>query len=226
MLNDKRNTMTDREKQLLQDMKELVSDINRHFQNANMDARVPLIELEILSSNIKALYDKSVVLKYLQANIDSIKRTEPAATAAPAPPKPVEQAPQPVEVKPDPAPPIAAEPQSTPEPEPVAPQPVAERPALNQQFSTEQQTVGEKLQRRPISDLTKAVGINQKYLLMNDLFEGENVAYNEAINRLNNFASGHEAIQYVNKELAPKYGWDTEDHAVRSFVDLVERRYL
>jgi hypothetical protein len=99
--------------------------------------------------------------------------------------------------------------------------------SLNEKLQQSQQqktSLAEKLQKKPISDLKTAIGLNQKSLFMNDLFEGENAAYNEALNLLNNFSSMDDAKNYL-LTLGTKYNWDLESDSVVQFTDLVERRY-
>jgi len=99
--------------------------------------------------------------------------------------------------------------------------------SLNEKLQQSQQqktSLAEKLQKKPISDLKTAIGLNQKFLFMNDLFEGENAAYNDALNQLNNFSSMDDAKNYL-LTLGTKYNWDLESDSVVQFTDLVERRY-
>ncbi len=98
-------------------------------------------------------------------------------------------------------------------------------PSINEQLSTNNETLADKLQKSPIGDLTEAIGINQKFLFMNDLFEGENEAYKSALQQLNDFGSMQEASTYL-QELEAKYHWDAEHKSTVQFKDLVERRYL
>jgi hypothetical protein len=98
--------------------------------------------------------------------------------------------------------------------------------SLNDKFSEQSDKVSlaERLGKKPIPDLIKAIGLNQKFLFMNDLFEGENNHYKEAINNLNNFASFIEADEYINT-LKARHGWENSSNTVKEFVELVERRY-
>lgn len=101
----------------------------------------------------------------------------------------------------------------------------AETSSLNQKLSaTQQPTLAEKLQKKPIADLRAAIGLNQKFLFMNDLFEGENSTYNEAIAKLNAFSNVDEAKNYL-LELGTRYKWTLENENVLTFTELVERRY-
>jgi hypothetical protein len=98
--------------------------------------------------------------------------------------------------------------------------------SFNEKFaSSESKSVGDKLQKSRIEDLKKAIGINMKYLFMNDLFEGENTIFNEAVDQLNEFGNWDEAKSYMNT-LQEKYNWDQGHKSVVKFTELVERRYV
>jgi hypothetical protein len=60
---------------------------------------------------------------------------------------------------------------------------------------------------------------------MNDLFDGENTLYKEAIAAINGFASYSEAEQLMN-QLAQRHNWEMESTSVTKFMDLVERRFI
>lgn len=86
-------------------------------------------------------------------------------------------------------------------------------------------TLAEKLKMTRINDLRSAIGINQKFLFMNDLFEGENTAFNDAIQRLNTCNNGDEAQSALN-EYGQKYQWSNDSERVQQFTELIVRRYL
>lgn len=110
--------------------------------------------------------------------------------------------------------------------QPIEPTSVENQNTVNEQFSENQNTtLADKLKQSPISDLKQAIGINLKYLFMNDLFEGENTHYNEAVDVLNSFGSSEEANNKLS-ELRQQYNWDDENTSVIRFTELVERRYL
>lgn len=98
--------------------------------------------------------------------------------------------------------------------------------SLNDKFSEQKEKVSlaDRLGKKPIPDLVKAIGLNQKFLFMNDLFEGENNHYKEAINSLNSFSNFIEADEYINT-LKIRHSWESTSSTVKEFVELVERRY-
>lgn len=98
--------------------------------------------------------------------------------------------------------------------------------SLNEKFAQSKTTLGDKLKKQPIKNLKDSIGLNQKFLFMNDLFHGENAAYNDAVETLNSFSDFTEARAYIVNELSEKYKWDGDSESVVSFMELVERRYL
>lgn len=102
-----------------------------------------------------------------------------------------------------------------------------ESTSVNDQYQrSESGTLASKLGKTPIADLKSAIGINQKFLFMNNLFQGENLAYNDAIEKLNSCQTREEALEYLDKQLSEQFNWDVDDEHVGEFRELIERRYL
>ena len=109
---------------------------------------------------------------------------------------------------------------------PIEPTPVETQSSVNERFSENQSSsLGDKLKKTPISDLKQSIGINLKFLFMNDLFEGENTHYNQAVDILNSASSFEDAKMHLG-ELKQQFNWDDEHVSVIRFVELVERRFL
>ena len=87
------------------------------------------------------------------------------------------------------------------------------------------QSIASELERKPITNLKSAIGINEKFLFINELFGGSTDDYNNSINHLNQCKDHAEANVYINDNLKNKYNWDEENNAVSVFLDLVGRRY-
>ncbi len=87
--------------------------------------------------------------------------------------------------------------------------------------------IGTRMQHKPIKNLKESIGVNEKFLFINELFEGDIDAYNEAINKLNSFENIDEAFDYINT-LNENYSWDIQDSpdTIDKFAYLVQRRYM
>ncbi len=81
-----------------------------------------------------------------------------------------------------------------------------------------------KVQRPTIADLTKAIGLNDKFLFTNKLFAGNSEEYNMAIQQLNSAPSLESAMGYF-MSLQQLYKWDPENETVNYLLNLVDRRY-
>lgn len=78
-----------------------------------------------------------------------------------------------------------------------------------------------KLQNKPITDLVKAININDKFLFIKELFGGDADLYNQTIKHLNQAADLNEAIIYIHEN----FEWDADNETAMAFIDLVRRKF-
>ena len=82
-----------------------------------------------------------------------------------------------------------------------------------------------RLQRKPVADLISAIGINDKFLFLNELFGGSMEKYNKSIRSLNSFSTLLGAKTYMS-ELQIEFQWNCESEAYKKLADLIERRFI
>jgi len=97
--------------------------------------------------------------------------------------------------------------------------------SINELHSSPQTTLADQFGQQPIEDLNKEIGINEKFLLIENLFKGDNKAYNDAISKLNNFNGIDDAMSFFKNDLAKQYEWNLKKTQVKRFIKLIERRY-
>ena len=90
---------------------------------------------------------------------------------------------------------------------------------------SEDNSLAARLQRKPVSDLISAIGINDKFLFLNELFGGSMEKYNKSIRSLNSFSTLLGAKTYMS-ELQIEFQWDCDTDAYKKLADLVERRFI
>lgn len=73
-------------------------------------------------------------------------------------------------------------------------------------------------------DLKMTIGVNEKYLLTQELFNGNVKEYGEAVGRLND-AKDTAAAMAVWQALSAQRGWDENSLAYATFYDLLRRRF-
>jgi hypothetical protein len=113
------------------------------------------------------------------------------------------------------------------QPAPSAPAPTAETVSreLNEKLKETTREVAHKLQDTPIKDLRKAIGINDRYLYINELFNGDEAMFERSVKTLNQFSILPEAEFWMQRELRIKLAWKEDNALVRQFVQLVRRRF-
>jgi len=100
-----------------------------------------------------------------------------------------------------------------------------EQPEINERLREEKTEVATVLQSAPVRDLRKAVGINDRYLFVNELFRGDESMYERSMKTINGFSIYPEAQYWIERELKVKMGWDDTCEAVKLFDQLVRRRF-
>ncbi|OLY92091.1 hypothetical protein SAMN05444008_106120 [Cnuella takakiae] len=97
--------------------------------------------------------------------------------------------------------------------------------SLNDRLKQDRPELGNKLKETPIRDLRKAIGLNDKFLFIKELFRGDEAMYERSIKTINNFHILPEAEYWISRELKVKLGWDDSSDAAQSFYQLVKRRF-
>lgn len=99
-------------------------------------------------------------------------------------------------------------------------------PSLNDKLKTETTELGALLTEAPVKDLKKAIGINDRFVFVHELFRGDETMYERSIKTINNFRAYPEAEFWIERELKTKLGWDENKDSVKYFRQLVKRRFI
>jgi hypothetical protein len=125
----------------------------------------------------------------------------------------------------------AHQPQSPPMAPGIQPQPQGEiladkfkdsRKFRNESIGSVKKDVASKMQNKPITDLTKSIGINDKFLYTKELFGGNAELYKNTIKALNEFTDINNALIYVQEN----FHWDENNEAASQLLELVRRKLL
>ncbi|MCY1718846.1 hypothetical protein OU798_00735 [Prolixibacteraceae bacterium Z1-6] len=77
-----------------------------------------------------------------------------------------------------------------------------------------------KISNSPVSSIKAAIGINDRYQYIRELFEGDGDKYLKTVTELDNMSSIQEAVNYLQEN----YKWKKNDTSLK-FVNLVKRRF-
>lgn len=96
--------------------------------------------------------------------------------------------------------------------------------SINEQLGTfkEEDDVTEIMKLQPIESLRKAIGLNDRFLFIREIFNGDKNAYDQAIAKLEKSSSTDDA-----KAVIISYtGSSKENEAVKQLMDLVKRKLI
>lgn len=91
--------------------------------------------------------------------------------------------------------------------------------------SSSYKEIGHAIKDTPVKDLRKAIGVNDRYVFINELFRGDETMYERSIKTINSFNIYPEAEFWIKRELKLKLAWNDENEAVQLFDKLVKRRF-
>lgn len=79
-----------------------------------------------------------------------------------------------------------------------------------------------RVQTRPVSDISAAIGINERFLYIRELFNNDSRKYENAIRVLNDAANFNEAYNFMIRE----YDWDMDSELVQGLLEIVRRKFI
>ena len=235
---------------LREEINYLLEKINGHSERFTDKPHIPSLEISVLLAKLNKLYEKATLLKYLlekdeeEAFRQKRMNKESTASIPSSPPiteEPVIEREEIIETETpevviettseeiivetiieEPAPEpentiVEEEPQTETEQEETTP-PVSSN-------SDDSSSVGEKYLQTPISKLSDAFSLNDRYLYANELFDKDMSAFNQFVNNIDNCSNLEEANQYITG-LKEKPNWDEENDIIGEFVNLIERRFI
>lgn len=99
-----------------------------------------------------------------------------------------------------------------------------EKPTLNEELSHSNPSddISSRLKTKPISSLSAAIGLNEKFELIQNLFDGDSSSYNHTMDVLNMATDFNEAFEYINSN----FNWDMNDPYVVRILELVRRKLI
>ncbi|MFO7938669.1 MAG: hypothetical protein R6U66_02860 [Bacteroidales bacterium] len=84
----------------------------------------------------------------------------------------------------------------------------------------QKQDLSTKLQSKPITDINKAIGLNDRFLFIRELFNGNKSHYLETVELLNNIDTYENAVAFIQDE----FDWNLEEPAPQKLLELIRRK--
>ncbi len=210
--------------QLSKEIKDLIRSIKTHYTFVEEEDRIPLIELELITSKIRKLYEKSIINNFLHANDETYMSLERARKMGSK--RIFEKNTPDTYVRPN-------------EPKEKVVEPQSANPIYVEKVSTVESVTGshepsltfsrnipdnQNTEKTILKDLKFLIGINDKFLLINNLFSRNDGEYKIAVEYLSTIKSYAESEAYL-KLLANQNSWNVESYAFVRFLQIIEKRF-
>ncbi|MBS9766955.1 MAG: hypothetical protein KGV44_05385 [Flavobacteriaceae bacterium] len=111
-----------------------------------------------------------------------------------------------------------------------------------------EEVVSEKIEETPIKEETKSeveipkqepviskivsekklikIPLNDRILIVNELFEGNQGDFNRVLSQLNSFETEKEALQFIKKMVKPDYQWENFENTEMKLMKYISERFL
>jgi hypothetical protein len=99
------------------------------------------------------------------------------------------------------------------------------QPTLNDQLSqTENPSLVDLHQNAPVKNLAASISLNQKFVFINKLFNGDSNAFNDTLAILENCNNTDEAVNLLKYKYAPKYQWNLNSDEADELIEILKRK--
>ena len=233
----------------------LLKKIQALYDNLNDQGSMSALERDLLLSYLRELYDE--LSSATPGSAVSTKRDpQPAriieSPPPPRPPQPVEPEisytppkPEPVVAPKPPEPPqyrepvpasappsdIPVQPEPTKQPSVPSPESLADLTdeALEALFEYKQiGELSEKLKMQPLERIEQGMGINERILIINELFGGDSDLFRRTLDELHSLNGFEAAKHHLVSNIATRYQWSEGAKKTQAilFTQLVRRKFL
>jgi hypothetical protein len=103
---------------------------------------------------------------------------------------------------------------------------ISEKPTLSDKLKNDEQpTIADKITKNTINELREAIGINEKFQFINDLFNGDMNRYNKIIDELDQLPT-LEGVKTYMLELKVQNQWQDDNPALIKLTDMLQRKFV
>ena len=211
-------------KALLEEIEKNMNTIGSHLRRIKENPdHLHKIDIEILSGRLKDVY--SMIHELTEESSELGVGSEELVEAIVEKPDPSEPEPrepsaaseQPIETDPVPRP-------SYPEPKTTADLFSGPATIADSFQSKKDNSIAATVKPQGVQDLKMAIGINDKFLFINELFDGDPAVYNQAIESLNAAAGSEEAVHAMNG-FREQYSWADHSEAYHRLKKIVNSKF-
>lgn len=199
---------------------ESLHEIEQMINDFSHQGGIPAIEMDLLLQKIRNLYEVMLLLRQYQNEAGEEPLKKEGATRIPedegSPAK--EQAGDSVSE-------IPATKETKPEKETkILSERFGKRTSLYDSIhdTVAQKSSGPVGQTKPVTSISSAIGINDRYTFIRELFNNDHMAYEETIKVLDEASNFNEAYNYMIQQ----FDWDMDGETVQLLLDIIRRKHI
>ena len=106
-----------------------------------------------------------------------------------------------------------------------ATKPKNEPQSLNDKLHVEKETLVDIHAKKGVEGLKKSITINQRFMFVNELFEGNSEEFEAVVSFLDNCMDKYDAMDYIQANFAEPKGWDLGSVEYEEFIEVITRRF-
>lgn len=110
------------------------------------------------------------------------------------------------------------------------------RQQLNDRFANEQKTLNEKMAtetvdiatahaEKKVDSIHKSISVNQRYLFVKELFDGESEAFDNAISEVNDCDTFEDAVGLLVQNYAKVYHWNMQSGDIKDLLKIIIKKF-
>jgi len=212
-----------------------IQDIEKMVGNFKNYSEIPNIELDLVLSKLRNLYDVLLMVKEDNpSNADLPKETTTTEKVETAEKKPASEPvieEKLIDIKPENTIPETEnnEESVTHKEETKNDTIIADKFEKQQKFfdeklasETSNKDLSSRLKSQPIKSIAGSIGINDKFMLIRELFNGDADKFRTTMEVLDRTDSFSNAKKYIDDN----FNWDMENENVSQLMNLIERKYI
>ena len=93
--------------------------------------------------------------------------------------------------------------------------------SLNEKFKISSIDLSEKLKHSERKNLKEKMDLNERYVFIQELFEGDAEYFNKSLRELDQCKSMEEAQEYIKTSIEEKFAWEEKQKYASKFIELV-----
>lgn len=101
----------------------------------------------------------------------------------------------------------------------------SENAVAEKYHAKDEQSIADKMQKSHIANIREAIGINEKFLFINELFNGDLGRYNKILDDINELPTKQGVDTYLF-ELKIQFQWADDSEAYAKLKELLERKFV